>query len=360
MSTSRERAVADAFAEFSDTLVVDFDVVEFLHTLAVRCVELTGVQAAGVMLADQRGGLRVMASSSEQAHLLELFELEADEGPCVDCYTAGRPTTDPSARARVEGFRAVHAVPVRLRDEVVGVLSLFTTVPGALPEADARTARAVADVTGLALVQHRAVDYRQLLAEQLHHSLTSRVVVEQAKGVLAELLGLDMAAAFTELRRFARSTGRRLSDVAADIGGGDFPPDPPEPPAGRSRVLLIRTISQAGLSKLRAEIQTAVTRHGLTSSQVAAFTLAVHEAMANAIEHGDGARQLILWRYAGSLYAEVGDHGRGMPGGYRIPTEAPDTRPDIPRGLWLINRICAGVDIESSPAGTHLTMRYPL
>jgi GAF domain-containing protein/anti-sigma regulatory factor (Ser/Thr protein kinase) len=372
VSTSREQAVAQAFVDLSDTLVDDFDVVEFLHTLAGRCVQLTGVQAAGVMLADQRGGLRVMASSSEQTHLLELFEVEADEGPCVDCYSRGRPvavvdldTPDPrwprfAGQALAAGFRSAHAVPVRLRDEVVGVLSLFATTSGALPAVDAGTARGLANVTALALVRHRAVEFRQVLAEQLQHSMTSRVVVEQAKGVLAESLGLDMADAFAELRRHARRTGRRLSDVAADIAAGDFASVSPEPEPGRARVLLISRIHRAGLTALRAEIHTAGSRHSLTWSQLAAFTLAIHEAAVNTIEHGGGAGQLILWRYAGSLYAEIIDHGTGITNGYRIPTGDPDTGSASPRGLWLINRICTSIDIDTGPAGTQLLLRYAL
>ncbi|GIF26622.1 anti-sigma regulatory factor (Ser/Thr protein kinase) [Actinoplanes tereljensis] len=364
MSSSREQSVADAFAELSDTLVADFDVVEFLHTLAVRCVDLIGVQAVGVMVADQRGGLRVLACSSEESRLLELFEAEAEAGSCADCYAAGRPITvrelDPADPVRVAGFRAVHALPVRLRDDVVGVLGLFATTPGAMSDADARTARALANLTGLALAQHHAVEYRQVLAEQLQHSLTSRVVVEQAKGVLAELLGLEMAEAFTELRRFARRIGRRLSEVAADIATGDYPPDPPEPAAGRSRMILICRFDRLVLRQLRAAIRAAVTRHGLNMSQTEAFTLAVHEAAVNAVEYGGGTGQLILWRYAGSLYAEISDDGPGLPPGYRISEEPPGLAPGSSRGLWMINRICAGVDIDSSRAGTHLLLRYPL
>jgi anti-sigma regulatory factor (Ser/Thr protein kinase) len=364
VNMSRERAVAEAFADLSDTLVADFDVLELLHRLAGRCVDLTGVQAAVVMLADHRGGLRVMASSAEETGLLELFEVAADGGPCADSYTAGHPVAgldlgvgDP---ARAAGFRSVHATPVRLRDDVIGVLGLFSSTLGALSDADVRTARALANVAGLALVQHRAVEYRQLLAEQLQRSLVSRVIVEQAKGVLAELLGLDMAAAFTELGRYARRTGRPFSEVAADIVTGDYPPDPPEPDPGHSRVLLICRFDGLGLRHLRAEIRRAATRHGLTASQLAAFTLAVHEAAVNAVEHGGGDGQLILWRYGGSLYAEIGDHGPGLPPGYQLPGGEVSPQPEAPRGLWIVNRICAGVDLQSGPAGTHLLMRFPL
>ncbi|WP_143162669.1 ANTAR domain-containing protein [Couchioplanes caeruleus] len=369
----REQAVAQAFVELSDTLVGDFDVVEFLHTLAGRCVELVGVQAAGVMLADQRGGLRVLASSSEQARLLELFEVEADEGPCVDCYASGEPVADLdldiagsrwrgfAVRAFGAGFRSVHAVPVQLREQTIGVLNLFAVTPGVLSEGDAGTARALANTIALALVQHHAVAYRQVLAEQLQHTMTSRVVVEQAKGLLAELLDLDLAQAFAELRRLARRTGRRLSDVAADIATGDFASVAPEPETGRSRVLLIRRIyPRNGTRTLRAEIRSAAARHGLAASQQAAFTLAVHEAVVNTLEHGGGSGRLIMWRYHGSLYAEISDHGPGLPQDYQIRAGAPSTGPGTGRGLWVINRICTSLDIDTGPTGTHLMLRYAL
>jgi transcriptional regulator with GAF, ATPase, and Fis domain len=229
MSVPREQAVSAALVELADTLVVDFDIADFLHTLAVRCVELLDVHAAGVMVTDQRGHLRVMASSSERAHMLELFEVESDEGPCVECFATGQPISDTdlrladprwarfSYRAGEAGFAAVHAVPMRLREEVIGVLNLFTTQSGPLTDADAYLGRALANVTTIGLLQQRAIHHRDLVAEQLQGALNSRVVIEQAKGVLFERLKLDMHDAFETLRRYARRTNRRLSDVARDV-----------------------------------------------------------------------------------------------------------------------------------------------
>jgi anti-sigma regulatory factor (Ser/Thr protein kinase) len=373
MIMSREQVLAEAFVELSDTLVADFDVVDFLHTLAGRCVQLLGVAAAGVMVADQRGALRVMASSSEQARLLELFEVESDEGPCVDCFTTGTPAGDsdldrPDLRwrrfadqARKSGFRSVHAVPVRLRDDVIGVLNLFRTEPGPLDADDARVARALANVATIGLLQHRAVEYRQVLVEQLQHALNSRVIIEQAKGILAEHFDLDMAEAFTELREFARHTGRRLSDVAVDIVNGDHGPDQASIAGpGRFTVLLIRRFDGPALARLRQEVQTRGARHGLDGIPLTKFVLAVHEAAANAVRHGGGRGRLFLWRQADSLWCRVSDHGPGIPAGYQIPRYRPDTDRLGHRGLWLIDQVATSLHLTSDTTGTRLLLRYPL
>jgi hypothetical protein len=229
---SREQTLALAFVELADTLVADFDVVDFLHGLAGRCVDLLAVDAAGLMLADQRGRLRLMASSAEQSRLLELFELETDEGPCLACFHASHLVSDTALdrpdprwprfgqRAGLAGYRAAHALPLRLRDETIGVLNLFCVAGGPLSEADARLGQALADVATIGLLQHRAIAHRQLLAEQLQGALNSRVLVEQAKGVIAERLQIGMAEAFTALRAHARRHNLRLSDLARGIIDG--------------------------------------------------------------------------------------------------------------------------------------------
>ena len=372
VSASREGGLAEAFVELTDTLVADFDVVEFLHVLAGRCVELLSVQAAGVMVADQRGSLRVMASSSEQARLLELFEVETDEGPCVDCYLTRTPsadldldTPDPrwrsfARRAREAGFRAVHAVPVRLRDEVIGVLNLFAEAPGALSEDDARAARGLANVATMGLLQHRAVEYRQVLAEQLQHAMNARVVIDQARGILAEHLAMDMGAAFGELRRLAGRTGRRLSDIAADVTAGDYLAGSPELPGARVRVMLIRRFNPATMQQLRTEIYAAGLRQGVAPGALFLFVLAAHEAVANAVRHGGGTGQILLWRQSGSLYAEVSDHGTGIPEDRLIIAPPAEPSAQAGRGLWLIEQFCPALDIDTGPGGTRLLLRYPL
>jgi transcriptional regulator with GAF, ATPase, and Fis domain len=226
MDPIREQRVAETFVELADTLVAEFDVVEFLHTLADRCVELLDVQAAGLMLSDQRGDLRLVASSSERARLLELFELEADEGPCVECYDTGTPVvdidlnrTDPrwpnfQAQARAAGFAAVYALPLRLRDETIGVLNLFCDRSGPVDPAITKVGQAMADIATIGLLQERAIRQRQILAEQLEGALNSRILIEQAKGVLAARLDIDMGLAFSYLRDQARRTNQRLTHVA--------------------------------------------------------------------------------------------------------------------------------------------------
>jgi transcriptional regulator with GAF, ATPase, and Fis domain len=237
LMTSREQRIASTFVELADTLVADFDVIDFLHTLATRSVELLGVTAAGIMLADQRGQLQVVASSTEEARLLELYELQNNEGPCLDCYRTGAPVARedlPAMHAtwpaftpqlRQHGFHSAQALPMRLRTETIGALNLFRTEPGRLTEADLGIGQAMADVATVGLLQERAIAARELVATQLQAALTSRVVLEQAKGMLAQRVGLSLDQAFQLMRAYARSNNRRLSDVAAHIIDGTIDND---------------------------------------------------------------------------------------------------------------------------------------
>jgi transcriptional regulator with GAF, ATPase, and Fis domain len=233
--------LSDTFVGLADTMVDDFDVIDFLHMLTDRSVRLLAVSAAGVMLADPRGQLRVAAASSEEAGLVELFQIQNDQGPCLDCCRTGQPVTaadlagqgqrwprfaDAATRA---GFGAVHALPMRLRDQVIGALNLFSAGTGQLGPAGLRIGQALADVATIGLLQERNVRRAETLAEQLQAALNSRVVIEQAKGKLAERTGLDMDQAFTLLREQARNTNQRLTDVARhviDSPAADFPPPP--------------------------------------------------------------------------------------------------------------------------------------
>ncbi|GAA4213432.1 GAF and ANTAR domain-containing protein [Actinocatenispora rupis] len=225
----RDDRLAEALVEFADTLVDDFDVIDFLHRLAARCVELLDVDAAALMLADQYGQLRVLASSSEEAGLMDLLQVQTDSGPSVLCFRRGEPVYTPDV-AKMDGrwpavgrlareldLHAVHALPMRLRTEVIGVANLFRVRPGLLSEQDRRMGRALADVATIGLLQERTLRRRRVLAEQLQTALTTRVVIEQAKGVLAERFTLDMDAAFRVLREYARSRRERLSDVAGHV-----------------------------------------------------------------------------------------------------------------------------------------------
>jgi transcriptional regulator with GAF, ATPase, and Fis domain len=230
--------LSDTFIDLADTMVADFDVIDFLHMLADRSTRLLSVAAAGVLLADPRGQLRVAAASSEAAGLIELFQIQNDQGPCLDCFRTGQPVTatdltEPEQRwprfaaaATQAGFGAVHALPMRLRDQVIGALNLFSAQANPLGQDDLRTGQALADVATIGLLQERNVRRAETLAEQLQAALNSRVVIEQAKGRLAGRLGLDMDQAFALLRGHARNTNRRLTDVARQVINSptaDFP-----------------------------------------------------------------------------------------------------------------------------------------
>lgn len=228
MST-REDQIADAFVELADSLVTGIEVTEFLGRVIDRALGLLDADAAGLMLADSGGKLHVLASSSELMEVLELLELQGQSGPCLDAYRTGRPVTPadvgemrrswPSFAQQVElaGFSSVQATPMRLRDEVIGALNIFRRREGAMTDADLKLARALADVATVALVTDRTLAARQRLADQLQEALTSRVLLEQAKGMLAERAGIDVAQAFAAMRDQARRSGRTLRDVAADV-----------------------------------------------------------------------------------------------------------------------------------------------
>jgi len=229
---SREAKLAKAFVELADTLVADFDVVELLTMLADRCVDVLDVAAAGLMLVAPDGDLRVMASSSDAMRTLELFELQAQEGPCLDCYSTGQKVFDRdlaradgrwprfATEAIAAGFHAAGALPMRLRGTVIGALNLFHLEAGEMREDDVNAAQALADIATIGILQHRAKIEAQVVNEQLNHALSSRVVIEQAKGMIAERESVEMDQAFSRLRNHARSHNLRLADVAQDVVRG--------------------------------------------------------------------------------------------------------------------------------------------
>jgi transcriptional regulator with GAF, ATPase, and Fis domain len=227
-----EQRVAEVFVEMADTLVDDFDLMDFLHLLTDRCVHLLGVSAAGLLLTDQRGALQLVAASTEQTRLLELFQVQTDQGPCVDCFRTGQPVAVADlaeaagrwprfvAAARETGFAAVHALPMRLRTDIIGALNLFSVEPGDLDPATVRLGQALADIATIGLLQARTIRQRDALAEQLQTALNTRVLIEQAKGVIAERRHLDMDQSFALLRNSARGHNRRLSDLARAVVDG--------------------------------------------------------------------------------------------------------------------------------------------
>jgi GAF domain-containing protein len=232
----RERVLTEAFVSLADTLVTDYDVIDLLHRLCSDSVTLLPVDAAGLMLSDQRGTLRVVSSSTEQAHLVELFQLQANEGPCLDCFRTSRQVVSADLgheahwprfveHARQAGYRSVHALPLRLRSETIGVLNLFGRAPGALSPQALRVGQALADVATIGILQERAVRRQEVLAEQLQAALNSRVIIEQAKGMLAERGQIDLPQAFALLRSHARAHQQRLSDLARDVVNGATIPE---------------------------------------------------------------------------------------------------------------------------------------
>jgi GAF domain-containing protein len=241
MGTTEERIVPEleehlsrTFVELADTLVDDFDVVDLYAVLAERCVELFDVSAAGLVLADTRGTLRLVASTSEAIETVELFQIQNDEGPCLDCFRDRNSVfvadiTRESARwprftpvASAAGFRAVSAFPMRLRNRALGALNLFNVAPHVIGPVEAASAQALADVATIALLQHRAVLEAQVLNEQLNDALNSRIVIEQAKGMLAERQGLEIEGAFKLLRNHARNHNELLADVARSVIDGSL------------------------------------------------------------------------------------------------------------------------------------------
>lgn len=221
-----QRLLAKTFVELADSLVADFDLIDFLRLLTDRCVGMLDAGAAGVLLADRDGRLRVMAASDEQVRLLELFQLQNDEGPCLECFRTGAPVIVHDLTREVDrwprfvavahrsGFGAVQALPMRLRDETVGALNLFRAAPGPFDPAATLVAQALADVATISLLQQRTAHRSTILNEQLQTALNSRVLIEQAKGKLAERQGIGMEHAFSSLRGYARAHNRRLADVA--------------------------------------------------------------------------------------------------------------------------------------------------
>src|SRR5918995_2989650 len=228
---AREQRLTEVFVELADTLVEEFDLVEFLQTLTERCVELVDTDAAGLMLDDQRGRLQVVAYTDESARLLELFELQKAEGPCLDCFASGRAIanvdlTDSATRwpvfaeaARGIGFTVSHAFPMRLRQQVVGALNLFTLAPVRLSVDQLALVQGLADIATIGLLHERAVRDQVILAEQLQTALHSRIVIEQAKGVLSARGGTSVGEAFRLLRSHARRTGEALTAVAEAVVG---------------------------------------------------------------------------------------------------------------------------------------------
>src|SRR3954451_15789045 len=234
---AREQELLAAFIEFADTVVDEYDVVEFLHRLAARCVDLIDASEAGVMLADRDGTLHYIASSSERMRLIELFELQHEQGPCLDAFRdhvgvhtalsgdANSRWPHFTAHAQEVGFESVSALPMRLRGEVIGALNVFSNRPEPLPPDDQDVAQALADIATIGILQERAVKDARVVTSQLEAALESRIVIEQAKGIVAERNHVEIDAAFALMRAYARSHNVLLSHVANEIINGTLPAD---------------------------------------------------------------------------------------------------------------------------------------
>jgi GAF domain-containing protein len=227
---SREQVLIKAFVELADSLVDDYDVIDLLDRLAGHCVQLLAADAAGIMISDDQHRLRVVASTNEQSDWMELLQLEADEGPCMDCYRTGKAVSVADLKTAAQrwprfvpalaqrgAYGSVHALPLRLRGEAIGTLNLFHNEPGPLPPADLALGQAMADVATIGILSEQAINRAEVLSGQLQTALDKRIIIEQAKGVLAERGHLSMDEAFDRLRRYARNNNLRLSDLAADV-----------------------------------------------------------------------------------------------------------------------------------------------
>jgi hypothetical protein len=223
---TREQLIIHSLVDMADNMVDNFDVVDLLTGLTDSCVSLLGVSAAGVMIKSPPGELRLVAASSEAMEVVELFELQADQGPCLDAFRTGEAIPQVNLRAEAErwprfsvvalgaGFSTVLALPLRLRTSTIGALNLFTADESVITDSDFLVARGLADLATISVLQHGAASEAQRVNEQLSRALASRVVIEQAKGVIAERAGIDLSAAFTRLRQYARAHSVRLADVA--------------------------------------------------------------------------------------------------------------------------------------------------
>lgn len=219
----------DFFVELTDTLVEDFDLVEFLHALTTKAALVSGAAAVGLVLTDHHDRVRYMASSNEDGKMLELLQIQNDDGPCLDAITDGRqvvnadlgeagerwPRFAPAARAM--GFQSVHAFPMRVRTQTIGALNIFGTDSSRFDSDDVRVVQALADVATIAIIHERLRHEAELIATQLQNALNSRIVIEQAKGALARAEGISTSQAFERIRTMARSTGRKLHDVAGAV-----------------------------------------------------------------------------------------------------------------------------------------------
>ncbi|WP_068922818.1 GAF and ANTAR domain-containing protein [Planobispora rosea] len=245
---SAERRVGQVLVELADTLVDDFDVIDFLDNLAYHTVDLLGVAACGVLLADPTGPLSMVAASGEQARVLGLSQLSHQEGPCLEAYHSRVPVSCPDLNAcagrwpffapaaLAAGYSAVYALPMSLRDRCVGAMNLFSTTVGMLDEEVVGLGRSLADMAAIGILHRRAVRHHETVTEQLQLALDSRILIEQAKGLLAGRLQLAPEQAFAVLRDYARGHNLKLTAVSRALIQGEISIPPPRDATLRRRL----------------------------------------------------------------------------------------------------------------------------
>ncbi|MEC5201099.1 GAF domain-containing protein [Arthrobacter sp. PL16] len=228
-SSTRASRVSAAFVKIADTLVDDYDVLDLLHTLVEETVDLLDATAAGLMLAGPDGILQVLASTSEESHLIEVLQQESGEGPCVECYVTGVPVTIRDIagtgdrwpkfknEAATQGYQSVHAFPLRVRGKTIGAMNLFRTDTGELNGEDIAIGQALADVATISILQERTIKESATVNDQLQRALNSRILIEQAKGMIAHILDVSTDEAFQRLRAHARSHQTSLTDTAQAV-----------------------------------------------------------------------------------------------------------------------------------------------
>ena len=232
--TIRLERLIDAFATLADTLVAGYDVIDLLQTLVENCHDLLDVDSAGILLANAEGRLEVVASTSEANTLVEIMQLDANAGPCMECFQTREVVSLPdidvdssrwpdfSTTALAQGIHSVYAIPLRLRETTIGTLNLMRNERGELNTADIRAAQALADVATIGILQERAIRGAITVRDQLQDALSSRIIIEQAKGVVAETANLSMDDAFSLIRQHARSNQTTLKEVARQLVAGDL------------------------------------------------------------------------------------------------------------------------------------------
>lgn len=233
-----ELAIVRALVELSDTLIDDFDIIEFLHRLCTYSVELLDVDAAGVILVDDEDRLTVLAASNGDIEVLNLFQIEHGQGPALTAYHSRQPVLARSKEVLLDrwpifgesvtrNFASVYALPMRLRGDALGALNLYGRRPDILTHDDIPLSQALADIATIGLLQQQTIRKAHELSDQLQHALDSRTTIEQAKGKYRERYHVDAGVAFEALRSYSRSNNMKLVSVAEaflndDIAVGPF------------------------------------------------------------------------------------------------------------------------------------------